>query len=69
MAEEFRFKNARGDCSAVDGNKAFAGPPAVVVNKAGEHLFSRSGFTGNQNGDVSFRYLQRKLTEAHHHIT
>ena len=75
MPEQFAFEEVVGKCGAVDGDKGLVSPWTVVVNRAGDELFSRSALAGNQDSRFARRDSRNHLLHlldgaafAHHRV-
>lgn len=59
VAEEFRFKKLPWDGGAVDAYKRAQLAGRGAVDGMGEHFFARARLTGDENGEVRARCLER----------
>ena len=66
VSEQLRVDQIGRNRAAVDPQKRPRGPPRAGVDRPGDHLLARAGFTENQHGRVGARhelYLLHDLLE------
>ena len=62
VTEELCLRQALGERAAVYGEKRLLAAAAVVMQVAGDHLFTGAGFTDDQHGGLGGRqFIQQVL--------
>src|SRR5580700_3381867 len=64
--EEFRANQRRRNCSAIQDNKRSFYPRAMTIDSSGDQFLPGSGFSLNQNRQISGCDLVYRLQQARH---